>query len=160
MKTLLALTAVAVTTLTSVSAEARRDCPGGQGYWDEIVRNVRVCDTRTENYTVTLKNCNYSGHLSLGFLWNQPDFPLPQVKYKSDSRRGVTSCPTSIYTSESEIYWYKDSNGFLKTDWATYSGHLFRNSEQTYTEQRTRTVETNCRTEQRVTRVFRCGFEP
>ncbi|KZN29677.1 hypothetical protein [Pseudoalteromonas luteoviolacea] len=159
MKTLLAITA-AITALSTMTAEARPNCPGGQGYWEEVVRNVRVCDTQTETYTVTLKNCNYSGHLYLGFLWNKPDFPLPHTRYETDSRRGVTSCPASIYSSESEIYWYTNSSGFRTTDWATYSGHLFKSSEQTYTEDRTRTVETNCRTEQRVTRVFRCGFEP
>ncbi|KZN34343.1 hypothetical protein N480_22325 [Pseudoalteromonas luteoviolacea S2607] len=159
MKTILTVVA-AVVALTSASAEARPNCPGGQGYWEEVVRNVRVCDTQTENYTVTLKNCNYAGHVYLGHLWNKPDFPLPHAKYKTSSRRGVESCPASQYATDFEIYWYTDSDGRRWTGHANYSGHLAKTSEQSYTEQRTRTIETNCRTEQRVTRVFRCGFEP
>ncbi|TQF67892.1 hypothetical protein [Pseudoalteromonas luteoviolacea] len=159
MKTLLAIT-TAIVALSTATAEARPNCPGGQGYWEEIVRNVRVCDTRTENYTVTLKNCDYSGHLTLGFLFNKPDFPLPHIKYRTSASRGVESCPASKFASESEVYWYTDHNGTRWIGHATYSGVLSKTSEQTYTETRTRTVETNCRTEQRVTRVFRCGFQP
>ncbi|ESP90650.1 MULTISPECIES: hypothetical protein [Pseudoalteromonas] len=159
MKSILAL-AVAAIAFTSASANARPNCPGGQGYWEEVVRNVRVCDTSQETYTVTFKDCRYHGILNLGHLWHQPTSYLPRTKVIWDTKHAQSSCPSTEFRSESTTYWYKNSSGYQSIATAQYTGWVNKISENTRTEERTRTVETNCRTEQRVTRVFRCGYEP
>lgn len=162
MKTVILTAIAAVVTLTSVTAEARRNCPGGQGYWDVEVRNVRVCDTETQTYTETKRHCGYQGTIWLGHLWNQPDFPLPMTRYVTGNSvlDESKSCPGSQYKHETGTYWYTKPDGFKTIDWYKYTGSIGLTSNQLKTSTHTRTVETNCRTEQKVTRVFRCGHQP
>ncbi|NOU51247.1 hypothetical protein HG263_11985 [Pseudoalteromonas sp. JBTF-M23] len=147
--------------LGASSAQARMQCDVG-GYWDTVTRTVQVCDTETETYTETKRHCGYSGLMYLGHLWNQPDFYLSPVR--SASRSSIldetSSCPSSQYASESGIYWYTRSDGTSATDWYTYSGSLPLTSDQLKTTEHTRTIQTNCRSEVRTVRVWRCGFEP
>ncbi|MBE0366405.1 hypothetical protein [Pseudoalteromonas aurantia] len=160
----LPVTALAALLLVGVnSAQARMEsCDRGSGYWEEITRNVRVCDRVMENYTVTKRHCGYSGMLQLGHLWNKPDFYLPSVSVKSVSSvlNSATSCPLSTWETESGTYWYTRSDGSRSVDWYSYSGSLNLVSDQLKTTNHIRTVETNCRTEQKTVRVWRCGFEP
>ncbi|CAH9060357.1 hypothetical protein PSECIP111951_03482 [Pseudoalteromonas holothuriae] len=161
MKTLSLTAATALLLVGASSAQARMNCDVG-GYWDIQTRNVQVCDTETENYTVTKRHCGYNGHLTLGHLWNQPDFYLPHIRYASTSRvlAETSSCPSSQWDSQTGTYWYTKPNGTKSTDWYTYSGLLGLSSDQLKTTQHTRTVQTNCRTETRTVRVWRCGYEP
>ncbi|USD30382.1 hypothetical protein J8Z24_19815 [Pseudoalteromonas sp. SCSIO 43201] len=159
MKSIYTIAAAAMTIIAG-SAEAYRDeCPTG-GYWEEVVRNVRVCDTRQETYTVTHKTCNYNGVLHLGHLWEQPNSYLSPTKFVWDTQHVISTCPATNYKTESVTYWYNNSWGGQSMGQANYTGWLHLLSESSYTTEHTRTVETNCRTEQRTTRVFRCGFEP
>ncbi|KZN44665.1 hypothetical protein [Pseudoalteromonas luteoviolacea] len=161
MKSLLALAITAVT-LTSAQSNARSDCPSGQGYWEEVYTNVRVCDTKQETYTVTFKDCRYTGVVYRGQIWHQPQRPweLPSSKVVNEYDYGVSSCPDTKYYSEHLTYGYIDSYGNYRTDFVSYTGTLFKGWEDTRSETRTREIKTNCRTEQRVTYEFRCGFEP
>ncbi|MBD1584301.1 hypothetical protein [Pseudoalteromonas sp. S16_S37] len=147
--------------LGASSAQARMQCDIG-GYWETITRNVQVCDTETETYTETKRHCGYSGYLSLGHLWNQPDFPLPYLSYSSTSRvlEQTSSCPSSQWDMQTGIYWYTKPDGTKSTDWYTYSGSLPLQSDVLKTTEHTRTIQTNCRTEVRTQRVWRCGYEP
>ncbi|BBN83212.1 hypothetical protein PA25_31970 [Pseudoalteromonas sp. A25] len=143
------------------SAQARMQCDVG-GYWDIVTRNVQVCDTETETYTVTTRHCDYSGHIYLGHLWNEPDFYLPSFRYASTNLvlDESSSCPAAQWESQTGTYWYTQPDGIRSVDWYTYSGSLGLTNDQLRTTEHTRTIKTNCRTETVTQRVWRCGYEP
>ncbi len=161
MKTKMIVTALA---LFSTTVLARPYCESGQGYWTYEEQQVRVCDTVTENYTESRRVCDFSGNLELNASdWIQ--YPPLGVSFISDSDRKIlnvdASCPNSTFKTKYQTYWYKDKNtGRVTTRFGYFNGWLSLTSNVVETQNKTRTIETNCRIENRTVRVWRCGMEP
>ncbi|CAH9062060.1 hypothetical protein PSECIP111854_02937 [Pseudoalteromonas sp. CIP111854] len=162
MKTIILTSLASMIVLGSVSVNALPHCPGGGGHWSYETQRVKVCDRETETYTTTHRDCDYYGHIYLGHLWNTPDIPLSPIRYTSFYTQVSESsaCPSSKYMHESGTYWYTKPDGFRTIGWYDYTGTIANTRDQLITETHERVVETNCRYENKVVRVWRCGMEP
>jgi hypothetical protein len=161
MKTKMIVTALA---LFSTTVLARPYCESGQGYWTYEEQQIRVCDTVTENYTESRRVCDFSGTLDLNFFdrIDYPPFGSGSI-YETDRQilNVDATCPSSVYKSRFNFYSYWDrTTGRIDSRFANFSGFLSLISNVVETQNKTRTIETNCRIENRTVRVWRCGMEP
>ncbi|HCU64936.1 MAG TPA: hypothetical protein DF774_04165 [Rheinheimera sp.] len=146
---------------------AAPSCPGGGGYWDYEERQVRVCDYITETYTESNRHCGYSGRIDLSvndYLWYPPVHATDYSMHASSTLvlAVTSSCPASDFKTAFQTYWARSYNNYNETSFRSgwYSGSIPLISDRVDTQTKTRTVETNCRTETKTVRVWRCGMIP